>query len=666
MLRNPSMEKADLILTNAQVVTMDDQYQLFPHGAVAVRDGAIIGVGNREQVESQFEADETVDCGEKVLLPGLINAHTHAAMTLLRGLADDRRLDVWWLGYMMPVEREFVTPEFVALGTKLACAEMIRGGVTCFADMFYFEEFAAEAVAEVGMRALCSQTVLKFPSPDASSFEDSMAAANEFISRWRDHPLVVPSIAPHAPYTTNEEILRACTDMALEYDVPLHIHISETSQEVKQWRETYDMPVVPWVKKLGLLEAKVLAAHCVHIDAGEIHTLEHAGAGVAHCPSSNLKIASGFAPVKQMLEEGILLGLGTDGTASNNDLDMFEELRLASFVAKAVSGDPTALPARTTLAMATRLGAQALHMDHLIGSIEIGKRADFALVDLNTLHSRPHFSHDPQATYSQLVYTGKSTDVTDVMVNGAWLMRERELLTVDPEPLLQEASDYARRIDAFLIEREDSVLSKLLAIGGAEQEESYEVQIKVRVPDPEPLVERLNSGDLEVIRSVHYQEYDTYFSFDDPTQGRLRYREDEFVNEQGEVYRVRYRLTLIGPAAEREYPKSVLLSRSRFIAPANHSERFYREYFDPSGEVEVQKDRLRWLVRYQGKEFFINIDRLIKPAIEASFLEVKTRTWSRRDAEEKAELILALLDALGLAGAEEVNEEYPDLLAEQA
>ncbi len=660
------MDTADLILTNAQIVTMDEKYRLFPHGAVAVREGEIVGVDTIEAIEAAFEADETVDCGGKVLLPGLINAHTHAAMTMLRGLADDRRLDVWLLGYIMPVEREFVTPEFCRVGTLIACAEMLRSGVTCFADMYYFEETVAEAVAEVGMRAVCSQTVLKFPSPDAESYEDSMAAANEFIGRWRGHPLVVPSIAPHAPYTCTEEILRACTDMAIEYDVPLHIHISETSQEVEQWREAYDMPVVPWVKKQGLFEAKVLAAHCVHIDSGEIHTLQHAGAGVSHCPSSNLKIASGFAPVNQMLEEGIHLGLGTDGTASNNDLDMFEEMRLANFVAKATSGDPTALPARTTLAMATRLGAQALHLGHLIGSIEVGKRADFALVDLDTLHSRPHFSHDPLAIYSQLLYTAKSTDVTDVMVNGVWLMRERKLLTVETGPLMEQAADYARRIDAFLIEREDSVLSKLLAIGGAEQEESYEVQIKIRLPDPEATVEQLRSGALEIVRTAHYQEYDTYFSFHEPSQGRLRYREDEFLDDLGEVFRVRYRLTLIGPAAEREYPKSVLLSRSRFIAPANHSERFYREYFEPSGEIEVHKDRLRWLVRYQGKEFFINVDRLLKPAMDGSYLEVKTRTWSRRDAEQKAEMILALLDSLGLADAEEVKEEYPELIAERA
>jgi 5-methylthioadenosine/S-adenosylhomocysteine deaminase len=424
------------------------------------------------------------------------------------------------------------------------------------------------------------------------------------------------------------------------------------------------MPVVPWVKKLGLFEAKVLAAHCVHIDDGEIHTLQHAGAGVAHNPSSNLKIASGFAPVTEMLSEGIRLGIGTDGPASNNDLDMFEELRLASFVAKATSRDPTAAPARTTFAMATSLGAKAVHLDHLIGSIEPGKRADFAVVDLETLHASPHFAHDPDAIYSRLLYTAKSTDVTDVMVNGVWLMRDRDLLTVETEPLLQAAAEYARQIDAFLIEREDSVLSKLIAIGGAEQEESYEVQIKLRLAEPDALISRLGSDNLEIVRAVHYREYDTYFTFDDPDQGRLRYREDEFIDDAGEVYNVRYRLTMIGPAAEREYPKSVLLSRSRLIAPATHSPRFYREYFNPSGEIEIHKDRQRWLIRFRDNEFFINIDRISKPELLGIFLEIKTRTWSRRDAEEKVSLILELLTELGVEDAEEVKQEYPDLIGQ--
>jgi 5-methylthioadenosine/S-adenosylhomocysteine deaminase len=276
------MPHADILLTHATVVTMDPDFRIIPDGAVAVHGQVIVAVGSSAELEKEYQADHVVGCGRKALIPGLVNAHTHASMTLLRGLEDDRRLDVWLLGYMMPVEREFVSPEFCKLGAKLACAEMIRSGITSFADMYYYEEAVAEAVAEVGMRAVCGQTVLKFPSPDADSWEDSLDAARGFIERWKDHDLIVPAVSPHAPYTCTAEILRACADLAKEYNVPLHIHISETAQEVEQWRETYDMPVVPWVKKQGLLEAKVIAAHCVHIDTGEMHTLEHAHAGVAH------------------------------------------------------------------------------------------------------------------------------------------------------------------------------------------------------------------------------------------------------------------------------------------------------------------------------------------------------------------------------------------------
>ena len=358
-------------------------------------------------------------------MPGLVNAHTHVPMTLLRGLADDLRLDVWLMGYMMPVEREFVSPDFVRLGTQLACAELIRSGVTCFADMYYFEEDVAKATAEAGLRAVCSQTVLKFPTPDAASFEDSLAAARDFIQRWKGHALITPSVAPHAPYTCTPEILRATAQLAVEFDVPLHTHIAETALEVENMRRENGMPVVPYVKKQGLFDAKVLAAHCVHIDEGEMRTLLHAGAGVAHNPSSNLKLASGFAPVQKMLEVGLNVGIGTDGPASNNDLDMFEEIRLAAFVAKAVSNDPTAVPAATALTMATRLGARALHLGSVTGSLEPGKRADLILVDISPLHNSPRFRRDHDNPYAQLVYAGKATDVSDVMVNGKWLMQAR-------------------------------------------------------------------------------------------------------------------------------------------------------------------------------------------------------------------------------------------------
>jgi 5-methylthioadenosine/S-adenosylhomocysteine deaminase len=657
------MSDVDLILKNCLLVTMDPEDRVIKQGAIAIRDDAIIHVGPQDQVLSEYSASNIIDCMGKAVIPGLINSHTHVPMTLLRGLADDLRLDVWLLGYMMPVEREFVSPEFCRKGAQLACAEMIRGGITCFADMYYFEDAVAEAVAEAGMRAVCSQTVLKFPSPDAESYEDSLSAARDFIERWKDHPLITPSVAPHAPYTCTTEILKACTELAMEFDVPLHIHIAETSQEVEEWRDEYEMPVVPWVKKLGLLEAKVIAAHCVHVDNGEIHTLEHAGAGVAHCPSSNLKLASGFAPIKEMLDTGVPVGVATDGPSSNNDLDLFEEMRLASFIAKAITSDPTALPARQVFEMATRLGARALHLGHLIGSLEKGKKADLAVVDLNTSHNVPHFNRDPDAVYSRLVYAAKTTDVTDVMVHGRWLMRDRSLLTLDEAPLFEAAAAYASRIDVFLTEREGSVLSKLIAIGGAEREESYEVQIKVSLPEPDSVIAKLESGLFDIVRTAHYLEYDTYFSFEDPSEDRLRYREDEFVNREGEVFNVRYRLTLTGPAAEREYPNSVLLSRSRFIAPATHSLRFYREYFNPTDEIEVNKDRLRWLIRFHDVQLFVNIDRVLKPALEGCFLEIKSRTWSRRDAELKAELISELLTSLGAEKASAVYQEYPDLVS---
>jgi 5-methylthioadenosine/S-adenosylhomocysteine deaminase len=648
-------------LTNGFIVTMDEDFSIFEPGDLIIQGDTIVAVGKSGELDGSYDNAQTIDCSGKVIVPGLINAHTHVPMTLLRGLADDLRLDVWLMGYMMPVEREFVSPDFCRVGTGLACAEMIRSGVTCFVDMYYFEEQVAQTTAEAGLRGICGQTILKFPSPDAPSYEDALARTREFLEAWKDHPLIVPAVAPHAPYTSTPEILQACVDLALEFDVPLHTHLAETYGEVEDWREKYDMPVIPWVKKQGLFEAKVIAAHCVHIDEGVMHTLQHANAGVAHNPSSNLKLASGFAPVTEMLETGLNVGVGTDGPASNNDLDIFDDMRLASFIAKAVTSDPTVLPARQAFTMATRMGAAAIHMDHIIGSLEPGKKADVVVLDLNRTHSLPRFDRDPDAIYSRLVYSAKSTDVTDVMVAGRWLMTGGQLLTVDEAALQAEAAEYAQRIDAFLIEREGSVLSKLIAIGGAEQEQSYEVQIKVQVADPQPIIDILRQGELDVIRSAHYREFDTYFNFDDPQEGRLRYREDEFIDKDGEIFNIRYRLTLTGQAAERQFPNSVLLSRSRFYAPANHSLRFYREYFQPDSETTVNKDRLRWLIRFEGEEFFINIDQLRNPRLDDSYLEIKSRTWSRRDAEQKAELISRLLKRLGIPDAKPELMEYPEL-----
>jgi 5-methylthioadenosine/S-adenosylhomocysteine deaminase len=650
----------DILFTNALVLTMDEKLAQYEPGAVAVSGNSIVAVGAEAEIKKEYTAKETFDCGGKVLMPGLINAHTHVPMTLLRGLTDDLRLDVWLMGYMMPVEREFVSPEFVRLGTLLACAEQIRSGVTTFNDMYYFEDSVAQAAADAGLRAVCGQSVMKFPAPDAPSYEDAIARARDFIQRWKGHELIVPAIAPHAPYTTTPEMLRESAELAKEFDVPLHIHISETFFEVQNMRNENGMPVVPYVKKQGLFQAKVIAAHCVHIDIGEIRTLKNHGAGVSHNPSSNLKLASGFAPVTKMLEAGLNVGIGTDGPASNNDLDMFEEVRLASFIAKAASNDPTSLPAQTALTMATRLGAQALHLGHLTGSLTPGRRADLIVVDTSPVHNSPRFRRDPNNAYAQIVYASKSTDVSDVMVNGKWLMRDRQLLTLDEKDLLRQAAEIAKKIDAFLIAREQSMLSKLIALGGSMEEESFEVQVKVKLTDRVKVKEGLERPEIEIVRVRHYDQHDTYFLFDDPAQGRLRYREDEFLDEKGNVTTTRPRLTLVGQKNEDEFANEVMLSRSRFLAPATQTLRFYREYFKPVREVVLTKDRLRWLIKYKDTEFFINQDDVQTPSL-GHFLEIKSRTWSRGDARRKAELVTELLSLLGAAGQPTVTEDYIEL-----
>ncbi len=656
-------QTVDTLLTNATVLTMDAEYTQYDPGAVAVSGNHIVAVGPEKEMRKKYQASEIVDCQGKVVMPGLVNAHTHVPMTLLRGLADDLRLDVWLLGYMMPVEREFVSPEFVRLGTKLAMAEFIRGGITSFADMYYFEEDVAKATAEAGLRGVCAQTILKFPSPDAASYEDALEYTRGFIQRWKDHPLVVPAVAPHAPYTCTDEILQSSAALAAEFDVPLHIHLAETALEVENMVNEHGMPVIPYVKKQRLFEAKVIAAHCVHIDEGEMHTLRQFNAGVAHNPSSNMKLASGIAPVARMLEVGVNVGIGTDGPASNNDLDMFEEMRLASFLAKGSTGDPTVVSARTSVAMATSMGARALHLGDITGSLEPGKRADLIVVDLSPLHNAPRFSRDPDGRYAQLVYASKSTDVTDVMVDGKWLMRDHTLLTLDEAELLAEAQEYARRIDTFLIQREKSVLSKLVAIEGATQEESFEVQAKVPISDHAALHQAIeNAPALEILHRRHYREYDTYFHFAD-SPNILRYREDEFINEKGEVSNVRYRLTLIGPASRKQFPSNILLSRSRYLAQATHSLRFYREYFKPDREVVIEKDRLRWRVLFKGTEFYINLDQMLAPA-NGTYLEVKSRTWSRRDAELKTELVSQLLAMLEANPEESITKDYLEIVEE--
>lgn len=660
------MQRVEKILSGGIVLTMDESLNMYPRGAIAIDGDTIVAVGPADELLNQFTADELVLCEGQVIMPGLVNTHTHAAMTLLRGLADDLRLDVWLMGYMMPTEQNFVTPDFCKLGTLLACAEMIRSGVTMFADMYYFEADVAAATAEAGMRAVCGQSILKFPTPDSQTYEDGLAQTRKFIEGWKTHPLVVPAVAPHAPYTCTDDILLACAELAIEQDVPLLIHIAETRQEVDDSRTEFEMPVVPRIKKLKLLEAKTLAAHCVHLDSGEIRTLYNHNVGVAHCPTSNLKLASGIAPIKEMLERKLNVGIGTDGPASNNDLDMFEEVRLAAILAKGASLDPVVLPAKQALTMATRLGAAAMHQGHLTGSLEVGKRADVIIIDRNVLHNTPTFQRDPDAVYSQIVYATKSTDVASVMVNGAWLMRDRELLTIDERSVITQAQRLAEEIDSFLIAREGNILNKLIAIGGAQQTETYEIQVKAEVDSSEVIQALLRAPNVRETKYTHYKQYDTYFIFADESQGRIRYREDDALNADNEVETVRTRLTFTSPIKEREYEDAVMLSRSQFMATANRPLRFYREYFRPIDEREIVKDRMRWHILYKGVLFYINIDQILEPTVDGVFMEIKSQTWSRRDAEYKAGLITEMLAIMNVTPDQRIRREYIEYAPEKA
>ncbi len=653
--------KADMILSNGTVVTVNEHLEVFPQGAVVIKDSQIIAVGPVADLSGKYEVKQTVDCGGQVVMPGLINAHTHVPMSLLRGLADDLRLDVWLYGYMLPVEREFVNEEFCYYGTLLSCAEMIRSGVTCFADTYYFEDEVARAAQEAGLRAVCAETVMKLPTPDATSYDESLEYCRRFIAGWKGHELIVPAVGPHSPYTCTPEILRETARLAQEYDVPLLIHLAETEGGVEGTRQLYGCAPAFCLDDFGVLDSKTLAVHGVYLTEEEMELMREKGVGVVHCPTSNLKLASGVAPVTRMLDIGLNVGIGTDGPASNNDQDMFEEMRLAALLAKGITGDPKAVPSRVALTMATIGGARALHLDHITGSIEVGKQADLAVVDLDVLHVTPKFDLSADNIYSQLIYAAKSTDVRHVLVGGRLLMRDRELLTVDVEMIVAEAQRIADRVNVFMLRREESLLDKLVAIGGLEWRETFEVQVKGSVEGEAAVKEGLAHPDISAVwRPSVRDQYDTYLLFADTSQGCIRHREDNVVREEGEVPESIRTLTLTGPGSEQEFDNSVLLSRSRFTSKADRTLRFYCEYFEPDSVKEVHKHRQRWHIRYKGVQFAVNFDRLTKPAYEGAFLEIKSRTWSKKDAEQKALLIGELLDVFNVDRGSLLKRDYVD------
>ena len=508
-----SPAQVDVILSGGIVLTMNHARQIISPGSVAIAGTQIKAVGPAQDIEAAFSAPTIVNCADRVIMPGLVNAHTHLPMSLLRGLADDLRLDVWLYGYMLPVERAFVNPEFCFLGTLLSCAEMLRSGTTCFADMYYHEEEVAWAAVQAGMRGICGQTVMKLPTPDASSYEDSLRHAQDFMAQWQGHDLIVAAPAPHSVYMCTPEILRETTELAQRYQVPQLIHVSETADEVQQWIAATTMPPARWLEEQGVLDSRVVAAHCVHVDREEIALLADHGVGIAHNPTSNLKLSSGIAPVAEMVQWGLAVGVGTDGCASNNDLDMFEETRLAALLPKMATGNPTAVPAAEAIAMATIEGARALHLDHLTGSLEPGKRADIIVVSLDAAYAVPRYDTTGLNIYSQLVYTAKGCDVQDVYVNGRAVVRDRVLLTVDERQVIEQARTLANDINRFFVARERNVLDKLVAIGGLQQQETFEVQAKGIIQDDQAFARALEHAQIRVTQHTSRDQYDTYFFF---------------------------------------------------------------------------------------------------------------------------------------------------------
>jgi len=438
-------EKADIIIVGGTVVTMDAQKRVIDDGAVAVRGDSILAVGKRADVEAQVDAGRTIDATGMIVMPGLINGHAHAAMSLFRGIADDLALDEWLRKYIFPAEARNVTPDFVTWGTRLGILEMLRGGITTYVDMYYFEEEVARATKDAGMRGVLGETIIDFPAPDNKAPAQAFQYTQEYINHWRNDPLIEPAVAPHSIYTCSERTLEDSAALARRNAVPILIHIAEAPFEVEQSREKHGATPVAYLQRIGLLGNDVVGAHCVWVNAADIATLTHFGVGCINNPSSNMKTAAGVMPVVDMLAAGESIGLATDGAASNNNQDLFEEMDLAAKLQKITRMDPRVLPAEQAVEMATIGGARAIHLDKQIGSLENGKKADLILVDTRAPHATPMYN-----IYSELVYALKASDVKTVVIDGRVVMDNRRMLTLNEAEILAKAEEYKKKISASL------------------------------------------------------------------------------------------------------------------------------------------------------------------------------------------------------------------------
>jgi 5-methylthioadenosine/S-adenosylhomocysteine deaminase len=432
-----------LVITGGTVVTMDGNGRVLSQGAVAIDGRDIVAVDAADAIAARFDGRQSIDAAGQVVMPGLINTHTHAPMVLYRGLADDLALMEWLEKYIFPAEARTVSPEFVRAGTRLAALEMIQSGTTTYADMYYFEEEIAKVTKEAGLRGVLGQTIIQFPVADARTPAEGLTRSEAFIAQFSGDELIVPAVAPHSMYTLDAATLRGVRALADRTRAPVLIHLAETTDEIKTSRDRHGATPVQYLESLGFWGPRTVAAHAVWLTAPDMAILARRHVGVSHNPESNMKLASGAAHVVDLRRAGVTVGLGTDGAASNNDLDMFESVRFAAFLAKLQTGDPRAIPARAALEMATIDGARALGMDREIGSIEAGKRADVITVSMTAARQTPMY--DP---LSHLAYTTRGDDVRTTIVNGRVLMRDRRVLTLNEGAVLGEARALAEKVRA--------------------------------------------------------------------------------------------------------------------------------------------------------------------------------------------------------------------------
>lgn len=437
---------ADLIVKAQWLLTMDPDKTIIENGAVAVKDGRIVAIGDEKSITDKFAAPQTIEGTDRVLMPGLVNGHTHAAMTLFRGMADDLELMEWLQKYIFPMEGKFVTPDFVATGAELACYEMVQGGTTSIVDMYFYPDTSAKVFEKCGLRAILGAPMIDFPSPGFKGWEDSHAAGVDFVKRFKGQSTrVTPALAPHAPYTVSPEHLHQVVEDSKALGVPITMHLAESPSEMDFMKKTYDDTPVRHVAKQGMLDVSMIAAHVVWPDEEEIRMLAQSKVSAIHNPTSNMKLASGIAPVPALIKAGVPVGLGTDGAASNNDLDMWEEIRLAALLHKVNSGDPTALPAYEALQMATSMGAKAIGLGDEIGTLEVGKKADMIQVDMGATRLQPVYN-----VISHLVYVTDSEDVVTTIIDGQVIMEDGKVLTMDGAEIRKKADAKAAEISAAL------------------------------------------------------------------------------------------------------------------------------------------------------------------------------------------------------------------------